>query len=88
MVLGCNWFELDRVVGVNSTTGGATLIQIFFDVMPAKSTNLVAADARFEVEIRNVHFLETKWAFGVFRLVVTPIRVLNASQDMGFGLRD
>jgi len=38
--LGSNWFKLDRVVGVNSAAGGTTLIQIFFNVMPAKSTNL------------------------------------------------
>ena len=28
--------------------------------------HLVAADARFEIEIRYIHFLETKRAFGVF----------------------
>jgi hypothetical protein len=28
--------------------------------------HLIAADAWFEVEIRDVHFLKTKWAFGVF----------------------
>jgi hypothetical protein len=28
--------------------------------------HLIAADAGFEIEIRNVHFLKTKRAFGVF----------------------
>lgn len=40
LLLSSNGLELDSVISVDSPTGRATFIEVFFNVVPAKTTNL------------------------------------------------
>jgi hypothetical protein len=64
----------DGLISVYTAASGASLVQIFLDMMPAESAYLkypmfevpmelrmcfqylIATDARFKVEIRDIHF--------------------------------
>jgi hypothetical protein len=83
MVLCRNGLELDGVIGVDTTAGGTTLVEILFDMVPAEPTDLISTDARLEVEIGNVHLLETQRTFRVLSFIVAPVRVLDTGEDVG-----
>jgi len=50
-LLGSDGFKLDSIIGIDSPTGRATFVEVFFDVVPTKATNLISTDTRLEVEI-------------------------------------
>jgi hypothetical protein len=52
-------------------------------VVPTKAADLITTNTRLEVEIRNIHLLETKRAFSIVSFIVAPIRVLDTSQNVG-----
>jgi len=86
VILLVDGLELNSVIRVLPPACRASAVEVFFNVVPTETTDLVITRAGPEVQVRDIHLLEAERAFLVFRFVVAPIRVLYARKDAGFGL--